>query len=78
MHNHHVHHELPKAVLLGLGIMLMIPIASAWDNMLGSVQQALGVQALHAAPTEDTTVDELEQELQHITQLIEARQRNNR
>jgi hypothetical protein len=34
--------SLTKAVLLSLGVALMLPVATSWQSMFGSVHKAIG------------------------------------
>lgn len=35
-------HSVPKAIALTIGVALMLPVATSWQSMFGSVHKAIG------------------------------------
>jgi len=38
----HNKHSVPKAIALTIGVALMLPVATSWQSMFGSVHKAIG------------------------------------
>lgn len=74
MHNNH--HSTPKAILLSLGILLMLPVASSWQNMFGSVGKAIGHSITVDSALEEKTrmeeeMEKMQEQMEKLTALIE-------
>ena len=72
----HHNHSTQKAILLSLGILLMLPVASSWQNMFGSVHKAIGNSiTVDSAVEEKNRMDEemnkMQEQMQKLTALIE-------
>ena len=77
MHNKHA---LPKAILLSLGVLMMLPIATSWQNMFGSVNKAIGQSiSLDSANAEKERMEEeilkMQKQMEKLTALIERMNR---
>ena len=72
----HKNHATPKAILLSLGILLMLPVASSWQNMFGSAHKAIGHSiTVDSAVEEKNRMEEemnkMQEQMQKLTALIE-------
>lgn len=58
----HNRHSVPKAIVLTIGVALMLPVATSWQGMFGSVHKAIG---------SSITVDSANAEKERIEEEIE-------
>lgn len=68
--------SLPKAILLTLGVLLMLPVATSWQQMFGSVNKAIGSSiTVDSANAEKERLEEemhkMQEQMAKLTQLIE-------
>ena len=67
--------SLTKAVVLSLAVALMLPVASSWQQMFGSVQKAIGnriaVQsALDEKQRMEEEIDKMMEQMKKLEELI--------
>lgn len=67
---------LPKAILLSLGVVLMLPVATSWQSMFGSVNKAIGSSiAVDSAVAEKERLEQevalMRKQMEKLTELIE-------
>lgn len=72
----HKRNPLPKAIVLAVAILAMLPIAASWDNIFGSVQKAIvRTISLESAQTErhrlQDEIDILRGQMEKLTGIIE-------
>lgn len=72
----HNKHNIPKAILLVLGITMMLPIATSWQHMFGSVNKAIGSSiTMDSANAEKERMEEemnkMQEQMAKLTALIE-------
>ena len=60
---------LPKAVVLCLAVALMLPIATSWQSMFGSVHRAIGHSI--TADSAQAEKDRLEEEMREMLEQME-------
>lgn len=75
-------HTLPKAILLTLGVLLMLPIATSWQHMFGSVNKAIGYSiTVDSAAAEKARMEEemakMQEQMEKLTSLIESLKEEN-
>lgn len=68
--------NLPKAVALALGIALMLPVATSWQSMAGSVHKAIGGSisvdsAIAERERMELEMAQMRQQMEKLTELIE-------
>lgn len=68
--------SLPKAIALSLAVLLMLPVATSWQSMFGSVHKAIGssitVDSAHAEKERlEEEVHKMQEQMAKLTELIE-------
>lgn len=68
--------SLPKAIMLTLGVAMMLPIATSWQSMFGSVHKAIGSSiTVDSANAEKERMEEemrtMQEQMQKLQELIE-------
>lgn len=65
--------SLPKAILLTFGVALMIPVATSWQSMFGSVHKAIGNSiTMDSAKAEKERMEEEMRKMMEQMQKLEA------
>lgn len=69
-------HRIPKTILLSLSILLMLPIATSWQNLFGSVQKSISYSiteesAINEKNRIEKEMQKMQEQMQKLTALIE-------
>ena len=69
-------HRIPKTILLVLGILFMLPIATSWQNLFGSVHKSVGYSiteesAINEKQRMEEEMQKMQIQMQKLTVLIE-------
>lgn len=72
----HKSNPVPKAIVLAVAVLAMLPIAASWDNIFGSVQKAISQTiSLQSAQEEkhrlQDEIDILRNQMEKLTGIIE-------
>jgi hypothetical protein len=77
----HSNRNLPKAIALSLGVALMLPVATSWQSMFGSMHKAIGssITVDSANAEKDRMEEEMGQmrlQMEKLTELIGKLEQN--
>tara|TARA_Y100000310_G_scaffold345861_1_gene471687 strand:- start:25570 stop:25809 length:240 start_codon:yes stop_codon:yes gene_type:complete len=70
-----INHSLPKAIALTIGVALMLPVATSWQGMFGSVHKAIGssitVDSANAEKERmEAEMEKMRLQMEKLTELI--------
>ena len=69
-------HRIPKTILLVLGVLFMLPVATSWQNLFGSVHKSVGYSiteesAINEKERMEEEMQRMQEQMQKLTVLIE-------
>lgn len=69
-------HRIPKTILLSLSILVMLPVATSWQNLFGSVHKSIGYSitqesAINEKKHIEEEMQKMQIQMQKLTALIE-------